>query len=555
MGFGLINFEFKKWKSSIDWKLLILLLLFLNVKLVIKIPAIVFVYLLDPNLKFGFRLKNSRLPLFYPLIAGIAGLGFFFNQAYQNPAYLLVFFTGLVFWMLCLLAIHQVKRSIELQEPAIIHRTLCLFFVINALFSILNLTFIIGETGTINPYLYQGHYQKYFMGTGDYIKGITFDTSTTNAILNAIGVLYFLSKKNYLMLLTCMFVLLLTASNFVNIILLLILAMLFIFKSTRNQKSTIVICVLMLAVFMFRVSPQNNKYVSENFKQLFTKAKTRPGINPKTVMLPIAQRPDSALDLEERKEKTAILFLDSLNKIELLAESKKPAQQIPAHLLKDEEGRILLPKDDINSPSFQSIKVPLPAQQPIIRFITENSAFLPLSTQKERALKLPGKVISLSQSFNFLRQNPIKLILGNGMGNFSSKLAFRTTKLGIAGSYPGPRYIHSDFMQNHLDLYLLFFSQQSGYHSLTNNPFSVYDELLLEYGVIGLLAFLIYYVGYFVKHHRKLSYGIPILLLLLSIFFVDYWYEQLSVVIVFELILLLDIKESTLKMIERTEHE
>ena len=29
------------------------------------------------------------------------------------------------------------------------------------------------ETGTLNPYTYQGDYQKYFINTGDYIKGIT----------------------------------------------------------------------------------------------------------------------------------------------------------------------------------------------------------------------------------------------------------------------------------------------------------------------------------------------------------------------------------------------
>eukprot|EP01039_Chlorochromonas_danica_P015397 gene15397-18091_t len=41
------------------------------------------------------------------------------------------------------------------------------------------------DAHAINPFRYQGQYQKYFLGTGDYIKGVTFDISTTNAVINA----------------------------------------------------------------------------------------------------------------------------------------------------------------------------------------------------------------------------------------------------------------------------------------------------------------------------------------------------------------------------------
>jgi hypothetical protein len=51
-------------------------------------------------------------------------------------------------------------------------------------------------------------YQKYFIGTGDHIRGITFDTSTTNAVLNAFGIVYFLLRKQMVMALLCMAVLL-----------------------------------------------------------------------------------------------------------------------------------------------------------------------------------------------------------------------------------------------------------------------------------------------------------------------------------------------------------
>jgi hypothetical protein len=120
------------------------------------------------------------------------------NGGYTHTNYLIAFGTGIVFWVLCILAIHQVKLSVEGRSLVTIHNTLLLFFIINAAFSALNLLSIIWEIKALNPYLYQGQYQKYFIGTGDYIRGLTFDTSTTNAVINAMGVIYFLVRVSLL---------------------------------------------------------------------------------------------------------------------------------------------------------------------------------------------------------------------------------------------------------------------------------------------------------------------------------------------------------------------
>jgi len=136
--------------------------------------------------------------------------------------------------------------------------------------------------------------------------------------------------------------------------------------------------------------------------------------------------------------------------------------------------------------------------------------------------------------------------MGDGIGNFSSKLAFKVSSLDITGGYPAKyTYIDHDFLTNHLDLYLNFFSKRAGYHSLTNSPFSVYDQLLAEYGLIGFLLFCFYYLGFFAKNLKALTYGSPIILLTILVLFIDYWFEQLSILILFELLLLLDIKESS----------
>jgi len=171
MTYSIADFSFKKILNTIDWKLLLFLILFLNVKLAVKVPAIIIIYILQFNFKFGFSFKNSRLPLFYLLIIAIAVIGLIVNKNYDNPDYLLVFLTGMVFWGLCLLSVHQVKLSVENNNVEIIDRTILFFFAINAILSFYNIAHIIWETGAINPYRYQGEYQKYFIGTGDIYTG------------------------------------------------------------------------------------------------------------------------------------------------------------------------------------------------------------------------------------------------------------------------------------------------------------------------------------------------------------------------------------------------
>ncbi|MDB5030240.1 hypothetical protein, partial [Mucilaginibacter sp.] len=157
---------------------------------------------------------------------------------------------------------------------------------------------------------------------------------------------------------------------------------------------------------------------------------------------------------------------------------------------------------------------------------------------------VPGKVTGILQTVHFLKEHPSKIIAGDGVGNFSSKLAFRATGLKFTGGYPTKHiYINHDFLINHLDIYLNFFSKAASSHSLTNSPFSVYDQLLGEYGLAGLLALFVFYVGFFAKHYIDLTYGIPLLLFVLAIFFIDYWFEQLSIIIMLELMLFLNIKE------------
>jgi len=539
MTFSTAGFNLKKLQTYVDWKLLLFLLLFLNVKLAVKIPTIIIIYLLQFNFKFGFSFKNSRLPLFYLLVIAIALINLTINKGYNSSNYLVVFSIGIGFWLLCILAIHQIKLSVDNNNVQVLHNTISVFFVINALVSLSILAYIMVDAHAINPFRYQGQYQKYFLGTGDYIKGVTFDISTTNAVINAFGVVYFLTRKMPLMVLICMIVLLLTASNFMNIALLLVLAGLFAFKTNRDQKSLIVICCTFLIVFLAKVSPQNNQYVHETFKNI---------INPphppfSTVTL---NTTDSSKDLDFVKRKFAKQYLDSIKAIAIKNRVNNHAlPMLPANLPKTDAGRVILIGADINTPPYQTPTDTPDEQRKLLAFINVHKAELPLSGQDFFKMHLPGKVIGFKQTVNFLKTHPAKILAGSGMGNFSSKLAFKATGLNFSGGFPAKYiYINRDFLVNHLDVYLNFFSKRRELHSLTNSPFSIYDQILGEYGLLGVAVFVIFYLGYFARHFKNLTYGIPILVLMMAVFFTDYWFEQLSVVVFFELLLLLNIKET-----------
>lgn len=528
--------------GAIDWKLLIFLVLFLNVKLLIKVAAVLFMYVLRPDFKFGFRITGSRMPLFYMVLIGIGIVNWGLSGLVGNFNYDLVFVTGILFWILSILAIHQLKCAVEINDPEVIHRTIFTFFMLNALVSLAVYAGIVWETGAINPYRYQGEFQKYFIGTGDYIKGISFDTSTTNAVLNAFGVIYFLNREKNGPALLCMAMLLLTGSNITNVLLCLVLVFVFFFRSSQDQKSMILVCLMMLIVFFVKISPQNNNYVAGAYQKFFNpKAKvSKAGIKD----IPVTQKPDSILTGEERKEKMAQLYMDSIN-MALYTTKSKISTVAPGNLpIVDLREKPVIPGDSIHTPAFQHRDDTNLVEKKMLQFAEKNNGSIPRITTKAEKPNLPGKLIALKQTFRYFQKHPFKTMTGTGIGNFSSKLAFRSTAMKIAGSYPARyAYIPDDFKTNHLGIYLYYFTAREEMHSVANSPNNTYDQLLSEYGLAGLSAFVFFYIGFFIKRRTKLSYGLPLLLLMCGTFFFDYWFEQLSVVILFELILLLNIKE------------
>lgn len=151
------------------------------------------------------------------------------------------------------------------------------------------------------------------------------------------------------------------------------------------------------------------------------------------------------------------------------------------------------------------------------------------------------KVVSFEQTASNFISSPESFFFGEGGGKFSSRTAYLT-----GGEYVDwfPKefvYRSEAFSKNHFKLWnneALRIPYRDG---TANQPFSFYNKIIGEYGVIGICLFFIY-LSYFIKRFKFLTYGKLILPLLLAFFLLDYWFEYFTVMLFFELFLLLDIK-------------
>ncbi|MBN9384525.1 MAG: O-antigen ligase family protein [Chitinophagaceae bacterium] len=475
----------RNYFQRLDWPLLIFLVLFLNVKLYIKIAAILLAILLHGRPVA----PRGRIPLwwgFYIAMILLALINFLLSLPTLSIPSLCAFGLGCVYWLLAMTAAWQVFSFVQGSDREKIHTTVSLFFLLNAGIMLLSLIRICLEAGALNPYNYEGHHRKYFISTGDMISGIGLDSSVTAALISAFAVLYFLYRGRRDLSLLCFATTLLATSNTVNYLLLIVLTFCFFFYSDRLQKSMILIFFIGGVIFSAKVSPSNQQYSRNLLGRLA-------GKNAYVEPVPI---------LHARWDQ----FVES-----------KPvaAKETKLQHFMDQT----YPPDKVDS-----IK------------------------RQYKGWDLSGRRIAWEELRRFFQKHPARLLLGTGMGNFSSQLALRTTGLGVQGAYPEKQaYIHPFFRDNYLFLYLYYHTRDEGQHSVINKPDSVYGQLLSEYGLIGLALFFIFYLAFFGRVFRlragkgaERNYGLPLLLMMLGAFFTEYWFEQLSVVILFELIMLLE---------------
>lgn len=156
----------------------------------------------------------------------------------------------------------------------------------------------------------------------------------------------------------------------------------------------------------------------------------------------------------------------------------------------------------------------------------------------------PRKIISLFQTLSNWTSGVSEFMYGEGLGRFSSRLAFTAGGEYVSWFPESQIYRNSAFEENHFKLWnkeALAIPYNDG---TANQPFSIYNQFLGEYGLIGIFALFFFYLGSFFKRYKHLTYGKLILITTLGYFLLDYWFEYFSVLFIFELLMLLDLKKN-----------
>lgn len=584
-------------RQNTNIPLLIFLIFFLNVKLVVKIFALLFIMLYYRNMKWGLSWKNSRLPVFYILIILLEFVKYLLFTQNFSLNYGLVFCIGISQWAFCFFAIHHLKLAIDSELPSTINNTIRVFYLLNFIVSLFFLTILIFHPAWLT-YWGQGKDISFsHPSAGDAIIGISFDSSTLNATINCLGLIYFLYKKDYTFCLICLVIIGICTSN-VSFIFIMVTMLIMIGTVRSNQLRVITLLAASALVFFYlSISAANRLYIHDYFAQLYidnkypSLAENEKAILPKPdtiskhaliqkselppVKIPKENTLAGTLADSSKKSKSPIQVLGNRDRI--IKSPHTPAGKVdtvfPAANLENTDPQTR--KDSIkakrtefiinakrrsdsihNIYSINKSKLKKAIDQlftlndhsKIISSPGDSTHYLMISRQDYDSK--PGKLISFFQTYAYLKTNARHLFFGAGIGNFSSKLAFRASGVGILGSYP-KKYIYTapDFRYNHLNTFEYYIHESAGRHSVLNFPFSVFNQLFGEYGLIGMALFIIFYLGYFISRFRRLTYGRYMLFILLGFFLMEYWFEFLSLVVIFELFLLLNIKEGTKKEI------
>jgi hypothetical protein len=510
-----------RFRTGTDLHLLIFLLLLLNVSLAVKLLALIFIFATLPRFRFRQHLKD--LPLFYPAMALLA-LCLVAANAYRGVNYLVLGALSVTFWVASFLVLHQLRCRIMESPQQRLHNALRWFYLINFAATFLKLFSIMIEIGEVNPYVYVGQNFRYFASTGDHLRGITGDISTVNMVLNAFGIFYFLYRRDYGLSLACFLVALVTTSNVGNFILFGTFLYVIIFHREKLVKSIAICYAGLLIAFVVKISPSNLNYLNNKFAEIFHLEK-----KPIRITYEDHREKDQLISryVRQRKSLPDSAIRAKKDITDLIAQSRQIQLQ-----QQDVEDSVSVSEEEQGRLKF-------------VRYFEQHYGDTMQALNKPYYASSPGKVISFRETIGFVSGSIVHLLFGAGPGNFSSRLAFKATGLGLTGRYPEKlTYVSPEFRAHHLKLTIRYYLMSVSEHSVINFPNSVFNQLLGEYGLLGLLFFLVLYLWYFVKRIRLLTYG-KILLGMLCIFLLlDYWFESLSIVVMFELMALMDIERN-----------
>jgi hypothetical protein len=518
-------------RQKTDWAFLAFIIGATYVKLYIKILAIAFYFLYV----FYKRYRVQRLPsvcYFYLAIPAAGFISAIVQNSFNDDSYLTGFLFGSFTWLVGGLISWLVFVTIANSPAARSEATVKSFFRVNLLVCLLTFIMLVIESGHPMPYWYWSSSEFYGTSTGDHIKGVFNSNSVTNAMVCALGVIYFLYRKDMKWALTCMLMSLMSTSNLTLLLLSGILVLIFLFRATLRKK--LVLLFLSILVIYPTLSPLNLEYINTTYQQtgdesqvlktrgIDTVAMKKPPIAPGTDAL------DSAMIAYNRKVLKPNFYKLPLSNSFLFNSSDELKYIIANGSAKAPKGgNVVLQQDFL--------------KKTIEKWYGVKYELTPLTSYYE-----PIKVYTHLQTLHYLKSGKRNFLFGAGPGNFSSKLAIKTTGLGLQGSYPlSDVYVSKPFVQHQLYSLMYVLSLPVSEHSTINMPNSVYNQIAGEYGLIGIILFAVMYLWFFVKRWRKLSYGLPILMLTLAFLGFEYWFEMLTLTVIFEWLMFRDILKTT----------
>ncbi len=509
--------------AEADWAFLFFLTGVTYVKLYVKVAAIAFyfVYLAYKKYKTPALTGFSK---FYFIMPVIGTFGSFLHNSFAADGYWFGWLMSVINWLLAGIAVHFLASTVYNLPKEKVIASIKIFFLINTLFSLGELGKMIIDSGQLMPYWYWEPTEYYGGSTGDHVKGIMSNISVTNATLNAIGTLYFIYNNQFRWAALCLLVLLLCTSNLTLILLLGALAGVFMLAGKKRTRIQILYSLLMIGIIYPILSLNNIKYVT------------------------------AVYDRETEKKEPAVAVAPTTKKTDLPYYEQKLSQKqqyefnkgMYYHMRKNDTILISY-KDDLKY--IQQLGIAASKNNTNLKL---EPAFLKNMIEKwygvkyeKTPLSVDGSLIKVythEQTLYYLLSSKRNIFLGAGIGNFSSKQAIKSTGLGLQGDYPTKYiYISNDFLLYHLYSLIYVFSMPIGEHSIINMPNSIYNQVAGEYGLAGIVCFLIFYIGYPLrnfKHLKATRYIAPLFLLFLGF---EYWFEMLTITAIFELFVLMDI--------------
>ncbi|MDI1354690.1 MAG: hypothetical protein PSX36_07220 [bacterium] len=484
---------YKQLADRVDIPFLLFLITISSNKVVLKVAALVLIFALRPKFEIAIL---KKLPLFYPLIIGLATLQFLLVGGDFSSIHFLVFGVGCLYWTICYAYMYQARVFVEENTHEKIDRTLLVYILLNAVACLYNYFDICVKAETLFPFLqFPGNYGA---STGDYICGLFGVPSYMNAIVNSLFALYFLHRKKMWLFLITTFVMLLSFANIINLVFVFVLLVYALFAGDNRKRAFIGLNLLLCFAMYFYVSPDNYNYIK---KTIGLSVHEEREIMPEVVMV----KP-GAVDTVEGP--LAVKYVNDSSA------AKQKIRMIDRNLL-------------------------------FHRDYSTYNTYAPVDITKS-----PGKKIAILQTINFLRNNKDALFVGAGIGNFSSRLAYQFSGRDSSRLFMKlPKYAHGYYFQNNLLIYDSMRQLPTEYHSIKHFPNNFFSQLLGEYGLLGAILFFVFYVAYFYKRAPHKTFFFMLALCVASYLMLDYLFEFFNVMMIFELFLFIDAKADEKSMV------